>query len=131
MFTTSPDHDAMTLLYEEARSSRNPSRSASAIVGWRSIERNWISRGMPIRSSSGASSLPVNERPAEFQPVLIHRPFPMVRTTGSPSTRHSIATSWSWYERGMSLLWATSTAPSEVAGGTATRSEHRPWSRPA
>ncbi len=47
---------------------------------------------MPTRSSFGETSLPVTERPASFQPTLIHGPEPSVKTTGSPGTRHSMAT---------------------------------------
>ena len=59
----------------------------------RSIARTCSSRGMPIRSSFGESSLPVSERPAEFQPTLIQMPLPIVKTVGSPGTLRSIATS--------------------------------------
>jgi hypothetical protein len=69
---------------------------AMSIVGIRSIERNWISRGIPTRSSSGASSLPVIEMAAAFHPALIHIPLPIVKAVGSPSTRHSMPISWSW-----------------------------------
>ena len=41
---------------------------------------------MPTRSSFGESSLPVRERPAEFQPTLIQTPLPIVKTVGSPGT---------------------------------------------
>jgi hypothetical protein len=46
----------------------------------------------------------VKDKPAEFHPALAHRPLPIDSTIGSPSIRHSIATSCSWYVRGMSLL---------------------------
>ncbi len=47
---------------------------------------------MPTRSSFGESSFPVTESPASFQPTLSQGPVPSVKTTGSPGTRHSIAT---------------------------------------
>jgi hypothetical protein len=75
--------------------------------------------------------LPDIEMPASFHPQLIHTPLPIAKTVGSSGTAYSIATSSSWYERGMSLLCATSTWSSRVEGGTATRSVHRPVSRRA
>ena len=56
-----------------------------------SCSRTINSRGTPIRSSLGASSFPVSDSPASFQPTLIHGPIPSDSTTGSPGTRHSTA----------------------------------------
>ena len=47
---------------------------------------------MPTPSSLGETSFPVTERPASFQPTLTSGPAPSEKTTGSPGTRHSIAT---------------------------------------
>ena len=90
------------------------------------MSRTSSSLGMPIRSSLGESSFPVSASPAELKPTLIQGPIPIVNTTGSPGTFHSIATSSSSLSGARSLLWATHTCPSAVAGARATRSEQRP-----
>ena len=46
-------------------------------VGSRSIARTWISRGIPMRSSFGLSSLPVRFRPRSFHPTLSQIPLPI------------------------------------------------------
>jgi hypothetical protein len=94
-----------------------------------SCSRTISSRGTPTRSSLGESSFPVSESPAAFQPTLIHGPMPSESTTGSPGTRHSTAITDASEAGERSLLCATQTCPSGVAGGTATRSLHRPSTR--
>ena len=81
---------------------------------------------MPSRSSFGESSLPVKEMPAEFHPALAPRSPPIVNTTGSPGTFHSIAIRWSSASGERSLVCPTSTWSFAVDGGTATRSLQRP-----
>ncbi len=98
---------------------------ASASVRRRRMSRTSSSRGMPTRSSFGESSFPVSASPAELNPTLIHGPIPIVNETGSPGTRHSSAMSSSSDSGPRSLLCATQTWPSGVAGGVATRSEQR------
>ena len=77
---------------------------------------------MPTPSSLGATSLPVIERPASFQPTLIQGPSPRVKMVGSPSTFHSIATTSFSSPALRSLLCATSRWPSAVSAGTAATS---------
>ena len=124
--TTRPSRCAKTVLYEEARSGRRAIATASSSVRAVSCSRTMSSRGTPTRSSLGASSLPVSESPAEFQPTLIHGPMPSEKTTGSPGTRHSIAMTEASETGERSLVWATHTWPSGVAGGAATMSLQRP-----
>ena len=77
---------------------------------------------MPTPSSFGATSFPVIERPASFQPTLIQGPRPSVKIVGSPSTFHSIATTSFSSPALRSLLCATSRCPSAVSAGTAATS---------
>ena len=81
---------------------------------------------MPTRLSLGATSFPVRASPAALNPTLIHGPMPIVKTAGSPSSSHSMATSRSSALGPRSLLWATQRWPSAVARGQATMSEQRP-----
>ena len=87
------------------------------------MSRTCSRRGIPGRLSFGATSLPVSDRPAELNPTLIHGPMPMVSTTGSPGTRHSIAIRSCSADADRSFVWATQTPPSALAGAHATRSE--------
>ncbi len=87
------------------RRSRNPRRSRPDRPAWRrpccrtttgpvaapsprprpwicavSCSRTMSRRGTPTTSSLGVSSFPVSDRPASFQPTLIHGPMPRLKT---------------------------------------------------